>query len=205
MILDSGTLLTFIEHYGMIAVFAAIMLEYACFPVPSEIVLPFAGAYASVCGEPFWKILAVSIAAGLCGCMICYLIGYYGGAPLLERVQRRHKKMAGGVKASRQWFEKYGGISVLIGRVLPLCRTYISFIAGLSRQNVLQFAGLSAIGIAVWNTVLVGLGFKLADHWDKIALYAKRYTYILLPAVILLLFAVVCQIRKRAKNENTGE
>ena len=84
----------------------------------------------------------------------------------------------------------------MLGRVLPLCRTYISFISGLSRQNVIKFLGYSAIGITLWNLVLVGFGFKIADHWEIISVYAKRYTYVLLPVVILIVFIIICNIKK---------
>jgi membrane protein DedA with SNARE-associated domain len=194
--LDSATILGFIESYGLIAVFLMIMLEYACFPLPSEIVLPFAGAYASYYGVPFFAILGVSVAAGLCGCLICYLVGLLGGARLLDSAERRFHRMAESILASKRWFEKYGGMSVMIGRVLPLCRTYISFIAGLSRQNPVKFLGYSAVGISVWNLVLVGLGFKLADHWDVIAVFARRYTYILLPVVLVGVFLILTHIKK---------
>lgn len=194
--MDSGLIFSFIESYGLIAVFILIMLEYACFPLPSEIVLPFAGAYAAFYGVPFYAILLISVAAGLCGCLVCYLIGFFGGAALLDKLGRRASKTTAGFEASKQWFDRYGSFSVIIARVLPLCRTYISFVAGLSRQKVLKFLALSAIGISVWNLVLVGLGFKLAAHWDIISVYARKYTYILLPVVILIVFTVLCRIKK---------
>jgi membrane protein DedA with SNARE-associated domain len=203
--MDSGIIYSFIENYGLIAVFILIMLEYACFPLPSEIVLPFAGAYAAIYGVPFYAILFISIAAGLCGCLICYLIGFFGGAALLERLGRRFHNTAAGFEASKQWFDRYGSLSVIIARVLPLCRTYISFVSGLSRQKLIKFLALSAVGISVWNLVLVGLGFKLAAHWDIIALYARRYTFILLPVVILIVFIIFCQIKKLMSSIKTKD
>ena len=203
--MDSGIIYSFIENYGLIAVFILIMLEYACFPLPSEIVLPFAGAYAAIYGVPFYAILFISIAAGLCGCLICYLIGFFGGAALLERLGRRFHKTAAGFEASKQWFDRYGGLSVIIARVLPLCRTYISFISGLSRQKIVKFLALSAVGISVWNLVLVGLGFRLAAHWDIIAVYARRYTFILLPVVIFIVFMIFFRIKKTMSSIKTKD
>lgn len=198
--MNGTAVFTLIQSYGLIAVFVLIMLEYACFPVPSEIVLPLAGAYAAVYGVPFLEILLISVTAGICGCLICYLIGYYGGVALLDRITLRFSGTSAGIEASRQWFDQYGSISVVIGRVLPLCRTYISFIAGLSRQRVLKFTALSAMGITVWNLVLVGLGYKLAAHWDIIARYARQYTYILLPFVLLLIVFIILKIKKSVRN-----
>lgn len=198
--MDGTAVFTFIQSYGVAAVFVLIMLEYACFPVPSEIVLPLAGAYAAVYGVPFFEILLISVTSGICGCLICYLIGYYGGGALLDRITLRFSGASAGIEASRQWFDRYGSLSVVIGRVLPLCRTYISFIAGLSGQRALKFTALSAIGITVWNLVLVGLGYKLAAHWDIIARYARQYTYILLPFVLLLIALIIVKIKKSVRN-----
>lgn len=174
-------------RYGMIAVFVAVALEYACFPVPSELVLPFAGALAASAGHSYPFTLLVSVAAGLTGCFICYCIGRFFGGALLGRLTRYAPRARLGLDASLAWFEKHGGASVLFGRVLPLFRTYISFAAGLCLQNPLQFAGFSAIGITVWNAVLVGLGFLLGDNWQTVTLYAKRYSAVLLPLVVALL------------------
>ena len=197
MNVSSGAILQLIDSYGLAAVFLAILLEYACFPVPSEIVLPFAGAFASLRGIAFWQILLLSMAAGLGGCTVCYLAGRFGDR-LLDRLGRRFPRLREGLDASRRWFDRYGGLSVMFGRVLPICRTYISLIAGLSRQNPVKFLAYSAVGIAAWNTVLVWLGFRLAADWGSITIMVRKYTYFLLPVVLVLIYAVVCRIRSGA-------
>jgi membrane protein DedA with SNARE-associated domain len=197
--MNTTVIFEIISSYGLIAVFLIIALEYACFPLPSEIVLPFSGAYAASQGIPFIVILLISAFAGLFGSLICYLVGRIGGNALLEAAKKKFGKLTAGIEASQAWFYRYGGISVMVGRMLPLCRTYISFIAGLSKQNPFKFITYSFLGITFWNFVLVGLGFKFATHWEIISLYAKRYTYVLLPFVLLLIFIVVCKI-KRDKN-----
>lgn len=194
-----AALFSLIDRFGLAAVVAAIFLEYACFPLPSEILLPFAGAYASYKGVPFWALLALSAAAGLAGCSLCYAVGYFGGRPLLAAARRRFPRAAGGIDASQEWLDRYGSFSVMVGRVLPLCRTYISFIAGASRQPFARFAGFSLVGIAVWNSVLAGCGYFLGSHWQTIAAFAKEYTSVLLPFVLVALFAVGCSIRRRRK------
>lgn len=195
---NSGAFLTAIQEYGMAAVFLMILLEYACFPVPSEVVLPFSGAFAGSRGIPFWQLLLGSVAAGLLGSLLCYLAGRFGGR-LVARLEKRFTGVAKGVAAARGWFDRYGGASVMFGRVLPVCRTYISFAAGLSRQPVARFLGYSAVGIAVWNLVLTGLGYRLAAHWGAIAVLARKYTYALLPLVAVLILAVILRIRASAR------
>lgn len=200
--MNSQILLNWIADYGMAAVFLVIALEYACFPVPSELVLPFAGAFAARTGIRFFWMLLISVGAGLAGSLICYLIGYYGGNLVLQKWTLKHPKSKQGLDASRNWFEKYGNLSVMLGRVLPLCRTYISFIAGLSKQSPIKFLLFSAVGITVWNTVLTGLGYQLGAHWETVSVYAEKYQYLLLPAVIVLVFAVVMNIRSKIRKSS---
>lgn len=197
--------LEFINQYGLWAVFFLIILEYACFPVPSELVLPFAGAYAAQTGRAFILVLLLSIGAGLLGALICYAIGYFGGGAFVDKMAKKFPKSRSGLEASQQWFEKYGNLSVMIGRVLPLCRTYISFAAGVVRQSPLPFILNSAVGITVWNLVLVGLGYTLGANWGVVTIYAERYKYILLPVVLLLIFAVILNIIKKNKKSRRFE
>lgn len=194
--MDGETILNFVRNYGLIAVFLIIMLEYACFPMPSEIVLPLSGAYAAFYGQPFLLVLFVSVLAGVCGSLLCYLVGYYGGTPLLVRLSTRYRKITPGIKASQEWFDKHGSMSVVVARVLPFCRTYISFVAGLSRQRAYKFLGLSAIGITAWNLLLVGLGFKLAGNLEDVTMFLTRYTYILIPVVFVIVILVARRIMK---------
>lgn len=198
--MGSGEFLSLIQTYGLAAIFLMIALEYACFPVPSEVVLPFSGAFAGARGIPFWQVLLCSVAAGLTGSLLCYLIGRFGGR-LVARLERRSPGVAKGVAASRRWFDRYGGASVMFGRVLPVCRTYISFAAGLSRQPPARFLAYSAVGISVWNLVLTGLGYRLAAHWGEITVFIRKYTYALLPVVLVIIFAVICRIRASARKE----
>lgn len=198
---NSEGVIGFIQNYGMIAIFISILLEYACFPVPSEIVLPFAGACAAFWGIPFTAVWLLSIAAALCGCMVCYIFGRAGGVPILTRISGRYRGAAEGIEASKRWFDKYGGISVMAGRVLPICRTYISFIAGMSQQPVYIFLGFSAVGAAVWNLLLTGFGYQLAGKWGVISVWAERFSILLLPAVALAVFCIVCRIRRSLHRE----
>ncbi|HEX3026295.1 MAG TPA: DedA family protein [Clostridia bacterium] len=198
-IMAGSVLLEWIAEYGLAAVFIMIAMEYACFPMPSEILLPFAGAFAAQNGIGFFSLLLVSVGAGITGAFTCYLIGAFGGSAVIDRISRKHPKTAAGINASRAWFHRYGNLSVMIGRVLPICRTYISFVAGISRQNPVWFAAFSLIGISIWNLVLTGLGFMLGDNWERVSVYAEKYKYILLPVVLVLIFGIINHIRNKRK------
>lgn len=171
-----------VQDYGLPAVFLLIMLEYACLPVPSEVVLPFAGAVAVGAGVDFPVILLIATAAGLIGSFICYAIGRFGGVAVIHKLITRFPKMKPGLEYSQRQFDKYALLSVGLGRVIPLCRTYISFIAGLGRQNPVAFALSSAAGIVVWNSVLVGAGYLFSENWQVVIAYYEDYKI----AVIIL-------------------
>ena len=170
----------FITQYGLIAMFLLIALEYACLPLPSEVVLPLSGALAVTSGKPLMLVIVISVVAGLLGSMICYSIGYSGGNLVLDKLMHRYPSTKKGIESTRQFYAKYATYSVGLGRVIPLFRTYISFIAGITKQRVSTFLLASTLGIAVWNTLLMGLGYWLADEWKNVMGYYDSGKWILL-------------------------
>ena len=190
-----------VRDYGLIGVFVLILLEYACFPLPSEIVLPFSGAVASQSGWTYWEILLLSTIAGVLGALACYIIGYFGGYPQVEKIGRRFPKMQKGLDASRKKYVQYASFASGVGRVIPLCRTYISFIAGISRQNIWSYLLSTAVGVAVWNSVLLALGFLLAENWELATEYYEQYKMILIPIVLVVVAVLVIRfiLRRRKK------
>ena len=168
------TLLHFLTSYGLPAMFLVILLEYACFPVSSELVLPLCGALAAASGTSYPLLILLSTLAGILGTCSCYAVGRYGGTAILERITRRFPKAEKSLNASKAKFEHYGTYAVAIGRVIPLCRTYIAFIAGASGMKFIPYLISSLIGITVWNSVLTGIGYVMQENWTyATALYEK--------------------------------
>lgn len=193
-----NTLIQFIYKNGIPAVFIIILLEYACFPVSSEIVLPFAGAFASVKDFPYFGIILLSSIAGLIGTSICYFIGRLGGDRLLQRISHRFPKTKKSIDASYERFDKYGSYIVCFGRVIPIIRTYIAFIAGSVRQPYPIFILFSAVGITIWNCLLIGIGYFLKENWTHAISYYTRYKNILIPVLLLvILFWFARRLRKK--------
>lgn len=161
-----------IEKYGVYIVFIVIFLEYSCFPLPSEVLLPLAGAISYNNNiNPFIMIL-LSVIAGLGGALLCYCLGYLGAKPLLQ-----HKKEK---KESLSFYERYGNMSVFVGRLIPLCRTYISFIAGFKKHKIMNYICYTALGIIIWNTILILLGYFFYDNIDIIGAWYIKYKYFVL-------------------------
>ena len=183
-----------IYEYGLIAMFFLILIEYACFPISSEIVLPFSGAVASYQHISFFVIIIVSVIAGLMGTSICYVIGRTGGLPLINRIKKRFPGTEKGLDNSFARFEKYGTWAVCIGRVIPICRTYIAFVSGVAKQRYSVFITASAIGITVWNIILIGLGYILRENWRLVGEYYSRYKILILPILILGLLLLLLKV-----------
>ncbi|HWF66938.1 MAG TPA: DedA family protein, partial [Acidobacteriaceae bacterium] len=164
-------LVQFITHVisvgGYAGVAALMGIESACIPLPSEIIMPFAG-YVVYLGH-FNLILAAT--AGAIGCnvgsAVAYWIGAKGGRPLVERygswvLMSRHD-----LDRMTKYFERYGAITVLVGRLLPVVRTFIAFPAGIAKMSQLRFHIYTFIGSWPWCFVLAYVGMKLGEKWHS--------------------------------------
>ncbi|HHT97995.1 MAG TPA: DedA family protein, partial [Clostridiales bacterium] len=152
-------------EYGLLAMFLIILIEYACFPISSEIVLPFSGAFASIQGIPFFIVLPLSVVAGIIGTCICYGIGSYGGTVIINKIKNKFPKSTKGMDSAQVTFNKYGPIAVCLGRIIPICRTYIAFFAGAAKLNFITYIIASTIGITIWNALLIGLGYIFHSNY----------------------------------------
>lgn len=177
-------ILSLFEQYGIFAMFLIIFLEYACFPISSELVLPFTGALAAREHLSLFFVLPISVLAGLLGTGLCYLVGRVGGEGLIAALLKRFPKAQKGIDDGRKKFESYGAYAVCIGRVIPLCRTYIAFIAGAAGQPPSVYFPFSFLGITIWNSALLSMGFLLGDNWGAVTGYYARYKHILLPVLL---------------------
>ena len=192
-----------IYNYGLIAMFLIIMLEYACFPVSSEIVLPLSGAAASIGNTHFLVILPLSIVAGLIGTGICYTVGWFGGGAIISTIKRRFPKSEKSLNASYDKFQDNGAWAVCIGRVIPLVRTYIALIAGAARLKPSVYFPASLLGITIWNTLLIGLGYSLRENYGKVAGYYSRYKHNLIPVLIIVIaFLVIHRMYNKRKKRS---
>ncbi|HHV13659.1 MAG TPA: DedA family protein [Clostridiales bacterium] len=193
----------FISDYGLLAMFLIIMLEYACFPVSSEIVLPFSGAFASANQINYFVLLPLSIIAGLIGTGFCFCVGWYGGGAILQAIIKKYPKAKKGLDAANEKFNRHGAAAVCIGRVIPLIRTYIALIAGASKLNPVTYFAASALGISVWNTMLIGLGYALHENYRTVGIYYERYKHNLIPVALICLAALLFNfIYKRSKSRS---
>ena len=166
-------ILPFLVHFvtqvigslGYAGIAALMGIESACIPLPSEIIMPFAG-YLVYTGRfsLFWAATAGAIGCNL-GSVIAYWIGAAGGRPLVARYGRWVLMSHHDLDRMTQFFEKYGTITVLLGRLLPVVRTFIAFPAGVARMPQLRFHIYTFIGSWPWCFGLAYVGMKLGEEW----------------------------------------
>jgi membrane protein DedA with SNARE-associated domain len=162
-------LVQFITHViqvGGYAGIAALMgIESACIPLPSEIIMPFAG-YVVFLGH--LNLIAVAT-AGAIGCnlgsAVAYWIGAKGGRPLVERYGNWVLMSHHDLDRMTSYFERYGSITVLVARLLPVVRTFIAFPAGIAKMSQLRFHIYTFVGSWPWCFVLAYVGMKLGEKW----------------------------------------
>ena len=142
-------------------------IESACIPLPSEIIMPFAG-YLVHTGQLklFWVATAGAIGCNL-GSIPAYWLGAWGGRPAVERFGRFVLLSRHDLDRTEYFFQKYGGLTVLIARLLPVVRTFIALPAGIARMPQLRFHLYTFIGSWPWCYALAYVGMKLGDRWDS--------------------------------------
>ena len=157
---------TFIGATGYAGVALLMAIESACIPLPSEIIMPFAG-YQVYLGHLNLYLVATAGAIGCnLGSVVAYWIGAWGGRPAIERFGRYVLLSTHDLDRATTFFEKYGSIAVLIGRLLPIVRTFIALPAGIARMNQLRFHIYTFVGSWPWCFALAYVGAKLGQGWD---------------------------------------
>lgn len=155
-----------ISHIGYVGVAALMAIESACIPLPSEIIMPFAG-YLVYTGRFNLYIVATAGAVGCnIGSAIAYWVGAYGGRPLVERVGRYVLLNRRDLDRATTYFERYGSITVLIARLLPVVRTFIALPAGIARMPQRRFHLYTFIGSWPWCLALAYVGMRLGNAWN---------------------------------------
>lgn len=154
-----------VVSFGYIGIFIATSLEYGCFPVSSEVLLPFIGYFICKGNMNLFGAIIVSTAGGIIGSLFCYCFGRFGKSFIENTLCRKFKTVSTGLENANRVFIKYGRQSVLIARVFPIARTYISIPAGLAAMDVKIFALYTAIGAFLWNTALISAGYFLGSYW----------------------------------------
>jgi len=176
-----------IGSIGYLGVFLLMTAESMILPVPSEAVMPFAG-FAIAEGALGWTGVVIAATLGsICGSLVGYAIGKFGGRPFLERFGKYLLLDAGDLDATDRFFTRRGSPTILVSRFIPIVRHLISIPAGLSSMRLGPFIVFTVVGAGLWNSFLSWCGFQLQKNWATVL----RYSHLIDIAVIVLLAALV--------------
>ena len=172
---------------GYLGIIFLMLLDSACLPVPSEIIMPFSGFLASTGRlSLFWATIAGAF--GNCiGAVISYLIGYYGGRPFVLKYGKYFFIKETEVHYAERFFARRGEAAIFIARNLPFYRTFISVPAGVAEMNFVKFSIYSFVGSIPWCFAFTYLGFVLGSNWITIRKYGP---YLDIFSIILILFII---------------
>jgi membrane protein DedA with SNARE-associated domain len=211
----SGSVTTFIGDHGVYAVFGLMALD-AVFPAASELVMVYAGALASgafasqhvvLFGDRitsgFWAFVTMALSGTigyLLGSLAGWAIGRYGGRPLVERHGRLLHLGPQRLEHAERWFDRYGQWAVLIGRVTPVVRSFVSVAAGLFRMPLAPYTVLTLIGSALWAFALAGVGWAFGQNYER---FHHAFDLALVAgAGLLVLYLVVRLASSRLKSRH---
>jgi len=181
--------------YGGIVLLMAI--ESACIPLPSEIIMPFAG-YLVFKGEMVLWIVAFMGALGcVLGSIPAYYVGKTGGRKLAEKYGRFVLISPKDLKMADDWFKNYGEIIIFIGRLLPAVRTFIALPAGIARMNMTKFIIYTFVGSFIWCWALAYTGMVFGEHWDTLKVYFHEFHYVIAGTAIIF---IIWYIRRHFQN-----
>jgi len=164
--MDMDTVLNYLNQYGSYFLFLIVFLEYLNLPgLPSGIIMPAAGILIYRGHVNFWSAISVSVLAGLSGSLVLYLLGYYFGKPLIDKVYFKYEKTQRSIDKLFNYLKHYGSQGVFLIRLMPVARTLVSLVAGTYRLNVASFLVFSSGGIFVWNAVFIYLGYAFGNFF----------------------------------------
>jgi membrane protein DedA with SNARE-associated domain len=190
--------LSTISTFGYGGIFFLMMLESMVLPVPSELVMPFAGFLIEKGSFTFLFVIIASTLGSITGSLIFYYIGKTGGYALVERYGKYVLINHEDVKKTETWFNRRGELTVFFARLIPVIRHLISLIAGIGKMDVKKFAFYTIIGAALWNGILAYLGFILGQHWQEINQYADQIDIVIFILLVgLVVYFVYRHLKKR--------
>ena len=197
-----------VESMGYPGVFLLITLESTLVPIPSELVMPFAGYLAGRGIFSLPVIMIINSVAALVGSGICYFIGAKGGKPFLERYGKFFLVRKHDLEKTEKVFAKHGKWVVLIGRFIPVVRHIISIPAGIARMPLKTFFLQTFLGSTIWGGFLILLGYYLGDNWEAVATKLKRFDLVFGALVVLAILALGIRFvvrRRRERQNNTDQ
>ena len=196
----SGFIVATISALGYWGVALLMAIESACIPLPSEIIMPFAGYLVSRGQMSLWGVGLAGAIGCVLGSLVAYWVGMYGGRPLIEKYGRYVLISRQDLEMADRWFGRYGEAIVFTSRMLPAVRTFIAFPAGVARMNLTRFVIYTFAGSLPWCLALAYVGQKLGEQWNKDERLKTLFHQFDFVIGIIVLLAAVWWVRRHLKH-----
>jgi len=178
-----------VEALGYAGILLVMLLENVFPPIPSEIVMPFAGFLVADGKLTFAGIILAGTAGSVLGALTLYAVGWWAHEPVVRRLVRAYGRYLGvserELDRSLAIFARYGAIIVLAGRLIPIVRSLVSLPAGINRMPLLPFVTYTTAGAALWNTLLAYAGYVLGENWQGVLRFVDHYQALTLGLAVL--------------------
>jgi len=196
-----------VRDLGYPGLFILIVLESTMVPIPSLLVMPFAGFMASQGHFSLPVILVINSTGALVGSALSYWLGAAGGKPLLLKYGKYVFVRPKDIEKTEEFFARHGKGTILIARFLPVVRHIISIPAGIARMPLIPFFTQTFIGSTLWGGGLMVLGYGLGSRWEAIAAKAKRVDLVIAATIVLVLLAIGIRfiLRRRRERANNAD
>ena len=195
-----------IDRLGYPGVGFLVALENVIPPIPSEVILPLAGFQADQGDFNLFLLIVVATIGSIVGAMILYTVGAVLGEDRIRRLVGRFGKYVlvttGDIDKATSWFKRHGRSAVFFGRLVPVVRSLVSIPAGVEKMPLGTFLIYTAIGSAIWNTILIVAGYLLGTQYDRVEGFVKVFQYVVIAAVLVAVAYFV--YRRLGRREATG-
>jgi membrane protein DedA with SNARE-associated domain len=178
----------FVNQFGLWGIFIGMIIEGACLPIPSEVVMPIGGFFVEKGLFPLWQVVGVGVLGNLIGSIIIYWIGLRVARSILVKYGKYFLLSQKQIEKSEVWFAKNGEWASFFGRNLPFVRSIISLPAGISKMNFTKFCIYTGLGCIPWNLALAYLGYSMGANWKAVESYVRPISYVV---AVILIFAAI--------------
>lgn len=191
--------LQFIDGWGYYAVAILMALENACIPIPSELILGFAGYMIYAGRMTFTMAMVAGMVGGMAGSYFAYYVGHYGGRPFVDRYGKYFFVKKSHVDIAQEWFDKYGIKAVFFSRMLPVVRTFISLPAGFAHVDMKQFFFYTFIGSLPWTALILFIGMMLGEGWKVMMEVGHEISLAVAAAIVIICIVLYVQYKRKKK------
>ena len=191
--------LQFIDGWGYYAVAILMALENACIPIPSELILGFAGYMIYAGRMTFTMAMVAGMVGGMAGSYFAYYVGHYGGRPFVDKYGKYFFVKKSHVDIAQEWFDKYGIKAVFFSRMLPVVRTFISLPAGFAHVDMRQFFFYTFIGSLPWTALILFIGMMLGEGWKVMMEVGHEISLAVAAAIVIICIVLYVQYKRKKK------